>query len=289
MNITLQQMKTLDAVLKHGSIQAGAKILNKTHPSVITAIKKMEAELGFNLFDRSGYRSTLTKEGVAFYKTTREILNSINELAAQAQHLARHEEPELNIAIGDITPLPETLKPLRLFSENNRFTRLNLLFENLEGAIERLLEGKADLMIHHINKTDNRLEYKDFCNVKVVPVAATGFLKVPFSQNLKPSNLNKYTQCIIRNTACSLEPVNYFVNNHSPHITVGDQHTKKEIILQGMAWGHMPLFLVEDELKTGRLISIESKYIKSHTFDIVVARLHKNIRGIMAEALWSKF
>ena len=68
MNITLQQMRALDAVVSQGSIQSGAKLLNKTHPSVITALKNLEEELGFPLFDRTGYRSVLTEEGKAFHK-----------------------------------------------------------------------------------------------------------------------------------------------------------------------------------------------------------------------------
>ncbi|HED35711.1 MAG TPA: LysR family transcriptional regulator, partial [Gammaproteobacteria bacterium] len=45
MNITLQQMSTLDAVIRQGSIQAGARQLNRTHPGVISTLKKLESEL----------------------------------------------------------------------------------------------------------------------------------------------------------------------------------------------------------------------------------------------------
>jgi len=289
MNITLQQLATLDAIIEHGSIQAGAEFLNKTHPSIITAIKKLEGELGFSIFDRSGYRSTLTLEGVAFYKSAKQILNDVNRLKTQALHLGNNEEAELNIAIGDITPIPGSLKVLHQFSEQNRFTHLNLLFENLEGVNERLLNEEADLIIHHIDKTDHQYEYKDFCKVQVIPVVAKDFLSLPVNNNLRYADLENYTQCIIRDTTSNSETKNHFVLEQSPHITVGDQHTKKEIIMQRMAWGHMPLFLIKNELKSGKLISIAGKHIKGRTVDIVVSRLLKKRHGIMAERLWQTF
>ena len=101
--------------------------------------------------------------------------------------------------------------------------------------------------------------------------------------------MQPYTQCIIRDTSTHSEKLTRFVLTDSPHITVGDQYTKKEVILQGMAWGHMPFFLIENELKQGKLLSIEGKYIKGITREIVIARLSANTKGMMAERLWQSF
>ena len=152
-----------------------------------------------------------------------------------------------------------------------------------------MFEGKADLIIHHIDKSDPRYEYRDFCKVSVVPVVAPGFLTIPISTKLRYEELKGYTQCIIRDTATHNEKLNRFVIENAPHLTVGDQYTKKEVILQGMAWGHMPLFLIEKELKRGDLISIAGKYIKGIQREIVIARLSANKKGVMAERLWQSF
>jgi DNA-binding transcriptional LysR family regulator len=75
-----------------------------------------------------------------------------------------------------------------------------------------------------------------------------------------------YTQCIIRDTARHSEKENHFILDDAHCITVGDQYTKKSVILQGMAWGHMPDFMIADEMKGGALISIEGRWIKSWLF-----------------------
>lgn len=289
MNITLNQLQTLDAVITQGSIQSGAKYLNKTHPSVITALKKLENELNFSIFDRAGYRTILTKKGHVFYKRAKYILDNVNDLKSLSIHLENNEETELNIAIGDITPLDNSLSVLRKFSNKNKFTNLNLLFDNLGGVNERLLNGQADLIIHHIDKSDIRYEYKDFYKVEIIPVVAPDFLDISSYKEITYSDLSKYTQCIIRGTTEKIDTKNYFISEHSHKIYVGDQQTKKEIIKQSMAWGHMPLFMIKNELKSGKLIPIVGKNIKSHSIDLVVSRLHKNNHGIMAEKLWAMF
>jgi DNA-binding transcriptional LysR family regulator len=289
MNLTLQQMLTLDAVVREGSIQAGARSLNKTHPSVITVLKKLEDELGFALFDRSGYRSVLTEEGKRFHNSVRKILGEIDELKNQAMHLRGDEERELNIVVGDITPLPDALAVLRKFSREHPHTRLNLFFGNLFGPNELLLDGKADLIVHHIDKSDSRYEYRDFCKVRVVPVVAPGFLDIAASSELRYADLKGYTQCIIRDTSTHSKKLNRFVLDDTPHLTVGDQYTKREVIVQGMAWGHMPQFLIEQELTTGKLVSIAGKHMKGVTREIVIARLAAPEKGIMAERLWNSF
>jgi len=200
-NFTLQQLVAFDAVVKQGSIKAGANQLNKTHPTVIKSLANLEEQLDFLLFDRSGYRLRLTEKGTAFYLSVKPLLKEVDELKNQASHLSLGEEPELNIVLGDLTPIDQALKILHQFSVQHSFTRLNLLFENLYGPNERIKQGDADLIIHHIDKSDPSYEYKEFCRVDMVPVVAPGFLNINITRNLAYSDLKNYKQCIIRDTA----------------------------------------------------------------------------------------
>ena len=59
--------------------------------------------------------------------------------------------------------------------------------------------------------------------------------------------------------------------------------------MQGMAWGHMPLFLVREELQNGQLMTIEGDHIKGSVVEIVIARLSARQYGVMAEQLWQRF
>ena len=284
--LTLQQLLCFDAVVGEGSFQAAAAKLNRTHPTVFTAVKNLEAQLGLTLLDRDGYRVTLTPAGRSFHQRARVFLNELGQLRNHAAQLAMGEESELSVVIGDLCPLPEVLGLLRRFFDGRSATQLHLHFEAISGPWERLLDGEADLIIHHIDKSDARLEFVDLFAVRVMPVAAPRFLGFPISDDITPEQLGRYPQCVIRDTARHSAARSYFLLEGARSWTVSDQLMKKEIILQGMGWGHMPEFLIEQELRDGRLLSLAGKHFPGGQAEIVAARRRDHPHGPVAERLW---
>ena len=61
---------------------------------------------------------------------------------------------------------------------------------------------------------------------------------------------------------------------------------KKELILQGMGWGHMPDYLIEQELRDRRLLPITGRYFKGGQAEIVAARRRNAPHGPIAHRLW---
>ena len=284
--LTLHQLRCFDAVVAEGSFQAAAARLGRTHPTIFTAVKNLEGQLGLTLFDRDGYRVTLTEAGRSFHARTRVFLAELGALQNHATQLAMGEESELSVVIGDLCPLPETLGLLRRFFETCPGTRLHLHFEAISGPWERLLDGDTDLIIHHIDKSDPRFEFIEIGTVRVVPVVAPGFLEFAATDHITPEQMRDYVQCVIRDTARHSPPRDYFVVEGARSWTVSDQLMKKEIILQGMGWGHMPTFLVADELADGRLISIAGRHLTGGESHIVAARRRGHPHGPMAARLW---
>jgi len=284
--LTLHQLRCFDAVVREGGFQAAALTLNRTHPAVYSAIKSLEDQLGVTLFDRSGYRVALTEAGRSFHVRNSVLLGELEALQSHAKQLAVGEETTLSIVIGDLCPLHETLGLLRRFFELCPNTRLDLRFEALTGPTERLLDNDADLILHHIDKSDPRLEFIDLCAVRIIPVAAPGFLAFPITEDITPEQMRHYAQCVIRDTALHLPHQSYYVIEGARHWTVSDQLMKKEIILQGMGWGHLPLFLIKLELDEGQLIEITGKHLPGGSVELVAARLRSKPPGPIASRLW---
>jgi DNA-binding transcriptional LysR family regulator len=143
-----------------------------------------------------------------------------------------------------------------------------------------------NLIFHHIDKSDARLQYIDLHPVELVPVVAPGYLGFPVSKTTTPEELRDHVQCVIRDTAHHMQPRDYYVVEGARSCTVSDQLMKRELILQGMGWGHMPTFLVDDDLREGRLLSISGEHMKGGKVDIVVARLRESAHGPIAHRLW---
>jgi DNA-binding transcriptional LysR family regulator len=68
--------------------------------------------------------------------------------------------------------------------------------------------------------------------------------------------------------------------------SVPDHAMKKEVILQGMAWGHLPRFMIEDELRDGSLVPIAGRYLPGSTEDVAAARRLDRQPGPVAARLW---
>jgi DNA-binding transcriptional LysR family regulator len=284
--LTLHQLVCFEAVVSEGSFQAAAEKLLRSQPSVSSSIKNLESQLQLNLLDRSGYRVNLTDAGRSFYERTRVFLQEAKRLRDHATQLAMGEESELRVVIGDLSPLPETLGLLRSFFDRCPGTRLHLHFEAISGPWERLFEDEADLIFHHIDKSDPRLEFVDLFTVEVVPVVAPNFLRFPVSRSITPEQMRDYVQCVIRDTARHSPPADYFLLEGVRSWTVSDQLMKKELILQGMGWGHLPRYLIAPNLRDGSLIPITGTYFKGGQGELVAARRRDTPHGPVANRLW---
>ncbi len=64
-NLDLNKLKCFQAVAEKGSLLEGSKLLNLTPSAVYQSIKKLEEEIQFHLFFRSGKKYVLTEEGRA--------------------------------------------------------------------------------------------------------------------------------------------------------------------------------------------------------------------------------
>lgn len=284
--LTLHQLQCFAAVVAEGSFQAAADRLGRSQPSVSTAVKNLESQLRLILLDRSGYRVTLTEAGRSFHQRARIFLDDFKGLRNHAAQLAAGEESELRVVIGDLCPLPETLRLLRKFFDHCPGTRLHLHFEAISGPWERLFDGEADLILHHVDKADTRFDSVDLFAVKLIPVVAPNFLRFPISRAMTPEMMRDHVQCVIRDTARQSLVRDYFLIEGARKWTVSDQLMKRELILQGMGWGHLPEYLIKQDLGAGRLLAITGKYFKGGRAELVAARLRDAPHGPVAKRLW---
>lgn len=283
---TLHDLHCLDAVVREGGFQAAATALHRSHPAVFSAVARLERQLGIALLDRAGYRVQLTADGRAFHRKAQTLLTEFKGLRTYAAQLAMGEESALHVVIGDLCPRDQTLALLAAFFGACPGTRLHLHVEAVAGPQERLLDGDADVIVHRIDKADPRLEWIELCKVELIPVIAPALLPAGLPRTIKPEHLRELTQCVMRDTARHTAPRDYFVLEGAPQCTVADQSMKRDIILQGLGWGHLPRYMIEDDIRTGRLRSLAGRYLPGACEEVVAARRGDKPHGPVAERLW---
>jgi DNA-binding transcriptional LysR family regulator len=284
---TLHDLSCFDAVVRAGGFQAAAQMLNRSHPAIFAAVGKLERQVGLQLLDRSGYRVQLTAAGSSFHRHARSLLDEMESLRVHAAQLAAGEETDLRVVIGDLCPRPAVLALLSRFFAGRPRTRLHLHFEAVTGPWERLIDGDADVILHAVDKSDARVEWLDVCKVRLVPVAAPGFLPFAVNRAIRQDAMRPFTQCVIRDSASHSTPRDFYLVEGAQQCTVADHQMKKEVILHGLAWGHVPDFLVADELREGRLVSLAGRYLAGSAEELVAARRADRPHGPVASQLWA--
>lgn len=283
---TLHDLQCFDAVVRAGGFQAAADRLHRSHPAVFAAVARLERQIGLALLDRSGYRVRLTAEGRTFHGKAQTLLSEFAGLRTYAAQLAMGEESELHVVIGDLCPREQTLALLSSFFSTCPGTRLHLHVEAVAGPQERLLDGDADLILHRIDRGDPRIEWIAIGEVELVPVIAPSLLPEKLPRSVKPEHLRGLTQCVMRDTARHTPARDYFVVEGAAQCTVSDQSMKRDIILQGLGWGHLPRYMIEDDLRRDRLRSLAGRHLPGAREKIVAARRGDRPHGPVAERLW---
>ncbi len=78
--MTLQQLNDVIAIAETGSFNRAAEKLYIAQPSLTSAVRALETELGITLFNRGGRGATLTAEGVSFLPYARSVIMEYRNL-----------------------------------------------------------------------------------------------------------------------------------------------------------------------------------------------------------------
>jgi DNA-binding transcriptional LysR family regulator len=145
--ISLEQWRTLVAVVEAGGYAQAGAVLHKSQSAVTYAVQKMESLLAVRIFEVIGRKAHLTATGEVLYRRAKSLLEEAGALEKAAGTLAAGWEPELKLAVEIIFPTWLLLKSLARFAEERPETRIELYETVLSGTEEALLQRKVDLAI----------------------------------------------------------------------------------------------------------------------------------------------
>ena len=101
----LQLLNTFKAVVEEGSFSAAGQRLLRTQPAVSLALKRLEAELGEKLIDRSSKSVILTDAGKAVYEYAKRFTGLEKELRNRLIELRDKQTGGLSIGANESTAL----------------------------------------------------------------------------------------------------------------------------------------------------------------------------------------
>ena len=78
--MTIQQLNYVITISEKGSLNKAAEVLFVTQPSLTSAVRELEKELGITLFNRGGKGVTLTNDGAEFIQYARQVVTQYERL-----------------------------------------------------------------------------------------------------------------------------------------------------------------------------------------------------------------
>lgn len=285
MAISFEQVLVFHQIIQSGSFKAAAAQLHKTQPAISLSIKKLEEEMEVDLFDRSGYRPELTDHGKAFYERSLKVLQGMGELEGLSKSFRKKEEPEIYIAIDGISPLPKLLHLFKNFGEKHPNTKLHLGFEILSDAERKLLNREAQIAVTSFISEPDLIEAMPVTKMKMIPVMSRELYKEKKPKSEK--DLLDIDQIVIMDKN-GPKGMTFGLLENGKKWRLKDQNFKREIILAGLGWGHLPQHTIERELVEKKLVVLNFENIKPRELDIKLVRLKKHNLGVVGQALWNE-
>ncbi len=266
MNFDIESFHVFNTVVEEGSFARAAEKLQRAQSAISYQIKKLEQKLGTDLFDRSQYRAELTPAGHAILSEGRRLLVQVKHIGYLAERYKEGWEPSLEVIIDGALPMDPVMKALKIMTQKDIPTRIQLKVEFLGGVQQRFIQDEADLML-----------VKDY-------IAIPGLVSesLPAIQNLLVVSAQHELATMSKIGRRALqEYVELTVNDSSSegnrlkdaHQFGGDKVFylsgfvyKKHALLMSLGFGWMPKFLIEEELNNGQLVNIDYTGGSEYTF-----------------------
>ena len=248
--VTLEQWRTLQAVVDHGGYAQAAEALHRSQSSVSYTVARMQEQLGVPLLEIVGRKAELTEAGAVLLRRSRQLLKEARQLEELAWNMDQGWEAEVQLVVEAAYPTERLARALEAFMPQSKGCRVQLREEVLSGVEELLKNGTADLAISGINiqgYLPQQLKAVEF-----VAVAHPDHPLHRLNRTLTHNDLETHLQVVIRDSG-SHQPRNEGWLGAEQRWTVTNMSTSRKLICQGLGFAWLPRHEIVEQLEQGKL------------------------------------
>lgn len=261
--VSLDQLRTFIAAVDEGSFSAAARKLNRVQSAVSGWVSNLEAQIGVQLFDRTGRFPKLTREGELLLADARHIVAGVNTLKARARLMATGVEAELSVVVDVFFPSATMTKVAKSFAKQFPLTPLRLLVEGLGAAYQPVLDGRCSLgILGSLPVAFPSLHGEHLGEISLVMVAAPDHPLAQMGEKIARHVLIQHVQLVLTDKSDMLSGRDYGVLSPMTW-RLADLSSKYAFLKDGLGWGNMPLHMVRDDIAAGKLVLLETEDMPS--------------------------
>ncbi|NWF35648.1 LysR substrate-binding domain-containing protein [Mariprofundus sp. KV] len=260
MNITLKQLKILEAVVEHNSYTDAAKALFMTQPAVSMQIKQMELQIDLPLFERDGKQVTLTEAGSELLHYARNIRQQLDEAELMLEELKGLKRGKLHLTMAS-TANYFAPQLIAAFHHDYPGAQVTLDVTNRSGLLASLDNNTTDMVIMGKPPKGHNVTAIRFMDNPLVVIAAPTH---PLAKQKKVIPLRDLADepFIVRERASGTRmAAEKFFAVHEMQLKTGMEMNRSEAIKQAvmaeLGLGIVSLHTIEMELALKRVVVLK--------------------------------
>jgi len=275
-HISLEQWRSLAAVVEAGGYAQAAEVLHKSQSSLTYAVQKLESTLGVRLFEIKGRKAVLTSLGEVLYRRSRQLLDDAGAL----EHLARRStlcwEGEITLAVEVLFPTWMMFNCLSRFGEESPHTRIEWYETVREGTHEAIRDRKVDIAISGIIPTG--MSGQPLMPVHFIPVAHPNHPLHQLGREITKRDLRKHRHLIVRDSSSQRDKKVATIEVEQ-RWTVTNMTTSIGAASRGMGFAWLPADKIRTELDEGTLKPLPLKDGRERIVQLYLILADSDIAG----------
>jgi DNA-binding transcriptional LysR family regulator len=186
----------------------------------------------------------------------RSIADGIDGFKARAKTLREGLESELSLSIDAMYPMSVLTEAVGSFRNAFPYTPLRLYVAVLGAVIEPVLQGTCHIgVIGMFPAVPDSMRSEPLLNVPMVTVVAPVHPLASYKGVIPKSELEKHVQLVLTDRSNLTRGQNYGVYSQNAW-RLADMGAKHAFLRAGFGFGHMPKFMVEDDIESDRLRAV---------------------------------
>ena len=215
-------------------------------------IAALEGRLGVPLFDRGSRYPRLTNQGCALLADARAVVGRMDALKARAKGFAGGLEPELSVAVDVMYPMAGLTAAVVAFRDAFPSTALRLYVEALGGVLHQVLERRCRFgVIGSLPAVPPAFARERLLGVRMTTVVAPGHPLANYAGPVPTSVLQQHVQLVLTDRTDLSQGREFGVISEQTW-RLADLGAKHAFLREGLGWGHMPMSMVEVDLRAAR-------------------------------------
>lgn len=263
MNVNLELYKAFYYVGKNKSISKAADELMISQPAISRSIKTLEGQLNVNLFIRKRDGVELSEAGLLIFDKVKNAIMLIENAKNEISSFKKLDFGYINIGASKTILHEFLMKYITEFHKEFPNIVIRVYTDKTSLLIKKSKIGLIDIIFTNLDDND----YSDFENVRLIKINDCLAVNESYS-NLKDkvisnNELEELPFILLTKGATSRNIFDNVCNKNdiriNPIMEFGSNSLVKEFTLSGFGVGLLTEEFVKDEIKSGKLIKLNTK------------------------------